>query len=67
MEATNYQVRRCELGIHNFVNFMDSPLEIEYRLDIPEEVLVCKVCKHMMTPFEIFRLGVSGGGDPDLL
>ena len=62
MQVTNYQLRRCELGIHNFINFMDSPLEIEYVLDIPEEVLICKVCKHMLTPLEIFSLqGIERG------
>ena len=51
----SFQERRCELGIHNYINFMDSPIEIEYYKDIPEEVLICKICKQMTTPYELSR------------
>jgi hypothetical protein len=32
---------------------MDSPIEIEYKLDIPNEVLMCKKCGYMTTPKEL--------------
>ena len=51
----SFQERRCQLGIHNYINFMDSPIEIEYHRDIPEEVLICKICKQMTTPYELSR------------
>ena len=49
----SFQERRCQLGIHNYINFMDSPLELEYYKDIPEEVMVCKLCKQITTPYEL--------------
>ena len=49
----SFQERRCQLGIHNYINFMDSPIEIEYKLDIPNEVLMCKKCGYMTTPKEL--------------
>jgi len=48
-----FQERRCQLGIHNYINFIDSPIEIEYRLDIPNEVLMCTKCGCMTTPKEL--------------
>ena len=48
-----FQERRCQLGIHNYINFMDSPIEIKYKLDIPNEVLICKKCKCLTTPKEL--------------
>tara|TARA_R110002012_G_scaffold78610_2_gene200224 strand:- start:3553 stop:3675 length:123 start_codon:yes stop_codon:yes gene_type:complete len=32
---------------------MDSPIEIKYKLDIPNEVLICKKCKCLTTPKEL--------------
>jgi len=51
----SFQDRRCDLGFHNFINFMDSPIDIEYVADIPEEVLICKTCGTMLTPREILE------------
>jgi len=34
---------------------MDSPIDIEYVADIPEEVLICKTCGTMLTPREILE------------
>ena len=48
-----FQERRCQLGIHNYINFLDSPLKIEYKLDIPDEVLMCTKCGCMTTPKEL--------------
>lgn len=49
----SFQERRCQLGIHNYINFMDSPIEIEYKLDVPNEVLMCKKCGCMTLPKEL--------------
>lgn len=49
----NFQERRCQLGFHNFDNFLDSTIHIEYGMDIPNEILICKRCKHMTTPKEL--------------
>lgn len=51
-----YQSRRCQVGIHNYINFMDANIEIEYVMDVPQEVLMCKVCGHMTTPAELISL-----------
>jgi len=48
-----YQDRRCEMGFHNFTNFMDSSIHATYTKDIPNEVLMCHRCGHMLTPKEI--------------
>lgn len=53
MNKADWQERRCELGFHNFTNFMDSSIHIEYNMDIPNEVLMCKRCGHMLTPNEL--------------
>lgn len=51
----SFQDRRCDLGFHNFINFMDSPIDIEYVADIPDEVLICKTCGTMLTPRELLE------------
>ena len=51
----SFQERRCQLGIHNYINFMDSPIDIEYKADIPNEVLICNVCKNITTPRELLE------------
>lgn len=56
----SFQDRRCQLGLHNFIQFMDSPIEIEYVADIPEEVLICKTCGTMQTPRELYEKAQRG-------
>ncbi len=53
MNRADWQDRRCELGFHNFTNFMDNSIHVQYHMDIPNEVLMCKRCGHMLTPVEI--------------
>jgi len=54
-ERVNWEKRRCEIGVHNFTNFMDSSIHIKYHADIPNEVLICKRCGHMTTPKELIE------------
>ena len=32
---------------------MDSPIDVEYKLDVPNEVLMCKKCGCMTLPQEL--------------
>ncbi len=51
-----FHERRCQLGIHNYVNFLDSSIHIEYEKDIPNEVLICQLCKYITTAKELIKL-----------
>jgi len=61
----NYKNLRCQLGIHNYINFLDSPIEVHYKLDIPDEVLMCTVCGTMTTPVELYNQQSYGEEDGD--
>ena len=38
---------------------MDSPIDIEYKLDIPNEVLICQICKCITTSKELLDRAVG--------
>jgi len=50
-----YKLRRCQLGIHNYTNFMDSSIHPSYHLDVPNEVMKCQVCGILTLPREILE------------
>ena len=62
-EKEKWEKRRCEIGFHNFTNFMDSSIHITYIQDIPNEVLICKRCKYMTTPKELIERQQYGNED----
>ena len=55
----SFQERRCQLGIHNYINFLESAIDIEYKLDVPNEVLICQICKCLTTPKELLDRAVG--------